>query len=800
MKNGGFIKSKIKKYLIFAIILLAFALIPSDASALWFNSSWMSVRPITINTTVNLTSHNFQLNVTPQYSCNPNFEDIRITSIDNTTTRPYYISSYVSGLWANLLFRGNATTSNGTQAYLWCGNPLAANISNSSSIAFFSRINNTQYSGATWVDIFNTTLIGENDNTTVVNISAYRWKNSAGNAIYTRVLINGINGSVWGGIGDNVWTYGNETRYINSSSVVVMQAYVATGAVFNVSNISVNSLTITPAPALSLGAEEFSYDNKPIITSPTTTTYYTANQTLNFTVTGINATYPCWKTVDSATTPIGNVANNTANASILTLNNSAHTVSVTCYGGSPSANITTTVMPTVIYSELRAKNAVGGAAINTFTANFSSSSSSTILYTTTGLIQTPLDALPQGAVNLTVTADGFGQNNTLAYAINSTSFFNTSVYMQPASVTINVFDEKSPATPIYSNITFANSTASKTWNNISALSQSYSNLTLGDTTITVASAGYEARYYYLTITPQTLVNMSAYLLATASGQTVRWHIVTNTESAIPNVLVTGQRYISGVYVTATQGKTDTSGTATLFQDPTATYQMVFTHPDYNTVSSIIQPSSTDYKVYLSASTIINYTALYDDITVEFSPLGYIPNNATNQTFSFKITSSKSTLEYFGINLSFNGTLLGASEVSTSPSGGTVYVYSPLNQTGAYTVNGYFKKNSYDFTILTKKYINAVIANSNTSIISVLTSMNSTNVNDNGGMGSKSQGLIAIFITAVVAGSVSSYSKTGGSILGLMMLAFFTFVLSWFPAGIFFITVLGVIAVLYVMRY
>ncbi len=284
--------------------------------------------------------------------------------------------------------------------------------------------------------------------------------------------------------------------------------------------------------------------------------------------------------------------------------------------------------------------------------------------------------MPQGSVNLTITSDGFGANSTIFYTINDTSFFNTSVNMAPSSVSIYVFDEKSLSAMTF-NVTFTNSTMSKTWTNITNLSQSYSNLTLGDTTITVSSAGYTTRNYYLTINSQTLENISAYLLQTGLGQTVRFHIVTTSETAISDVLTVAQKLIGSTYETVEEAKSDSSGTATMFLDPTVTYQMVFSHPSYQTMSTSVEPSGTDYKVYLSSTSTINLTYPYGDVGITLLPSQRNLVNLTSQAFNLTLNTSIGTLSNWGWNITSGTTSLYSNNFSTT-TGGTDSVTLNLN--------------------------------------------------------------------------------------------------------------------------
>ncbi len=102
----------------------------------------------------------------------------------------------------------------------------------------------------------------------------------------------------------------------------------------------VRAITATEPTQGAFAGEENPYSFSFSVASPSTATYYVSNVTLNFTVSGANASFPCWSRIDSVVSSLGSIANNTPSVSTLTLTNGAHSVNVTCYGGSPAGNTT----------------------------------------------------------------------------------------------------------------------------------------------------------------------------------------------------------------------------------------------------------------------------------------------------------------------------------------------------------------------------------------------------------------------------------------------------------------------------
>lgn len=77
------------------------------------------------------------------------------------------------------------------------------------------------------------------------------------------------------------------------------------------------------------------------IDSPLNQTYWTNNITLNFTVSGNQSAYPCWRGIDTSNmTYVGNITNNTAYVEYMDLGVGSHYVNVTCENEETVKNFT----------------------------------------------------------------------------------------------------------------------------------------------------------------------------------------------------------------------------------------------------------------------------------------------------------------------------------------------------------------------------------------------------------------------------------------------------------------------------
>lgn len=331
---------------------------------------------------------------------------------------------------------------------------------------------------------------------------------------------------------------------------------------------------------------------------------------------------------------------------------------------------------------------------------------------------------------------------------------------------------------------------------IDALYLDFENVTSGTTTIRInapeAWGIYSARDYYFYFTASSANTLNAYLLKDSLASSATYITLNSLESAIENVLITVNKYISGAYVEVSQKKTDGSGTALLLLDPTNTYQFVFTHSEYETLTKTLTPALSSYKIYLSQSTSINFTALYDDIYYNILPISPILDNCTAQAFNFTIISTNSSLEYQGMNITYNGTMYFSNHVTGSPAGSTINATLNIhNWTDTFTLTAYFKKSGYDEQIINKTYR---VYRTDPQGYTIYEAIQNAN-NDIAGFGMFAFGIIAIILTAISIAIILPYSVPGSAIVGLVVLGTLTYI-NWFSWPLYFLVCLVTVSILY----
>jgi len=268
-------------------------------------------------------------------------------------------------------------------------------------------------------------------------------------------------------------------------------------------------------------------------------------------------------------------------------------------------------------------------------------------------------------------------------------------------------------------------------------------------------------------------NNTCYLLKTSASTVVRIRTLSYGDISIPNALINVSRSFSGIPQIIDMQYTDITGTATFYLDSTSSYTFTITASGFNTVSTSFQPSSSDYRIYLSAANMTGLTYLYQNVSVSFTPLQENLNiSPVNQTLSFTIADASSALEWYGFDLWYNNTRVGHQN-TTGAAGGTLSFSVNTSQYSgalAIVVKGFFKKTGYDELFVAKGYGLAELSAGPFSILANAMRISQlTNFNIGPFLG-----ILALLITAVATGAIAgTTSFVGGGALALGLMGMFT---------------------------
>jgi hypothetical protein len=130
-----------------------------------------------------------------------------------------------------------------------------------------------------------------------------------------------------------------------------------------------------------------------------------------------------------------------------------------------------------------------------------------------------------------------------------------------------------------------------------------------------------------------------------------------------------------------------------FMDPLVTYGVYASKAGYNSVSTSVTPSLSDYKLYMTSTESMNVSTQFSDIYWNITPTcGGIYNGSTQ--FIYYIHSSNNSLFNYGLNISLNGTTYVAN--GTNSAGGFVNITLNLTPYPMYPINitYWFNKTGY----------------------------------------------------------------------------------------------------------
>ncbi len=414
--------------------------------------------------------------------------------------------------------------------------------------------------------------------------------------------------------------------------------------------------------------------------------------------------------------------------------------------------------------------------------------------------------------NNTVTTRSLGQyssdlhNMTISCDTDETILSHSVFRTTNNFIKIRALDEKTPSTSILFNVTITNGTTSFTSNNNNLFFENCTNsaLPVGSLIISTSSENYTSRNSFnnLACSSGNPIDITQYLLQSSDSLIVRFHLVTVQDTPIVGATVTAFRSIGGAVTLVEQATSDSSGTATLNLDSTASYTIEASHSQFIDSNSTIQPSSQDFTiVMLSTTAETPATEQLTNITYSITPQGNV-TDITNELFDFTINSFDDSLQWFFFNVSHDDVELFTGNNTASASGGnltTVQDLSSLEKDKKVVVVAMFRKSGVDFefTITNSYFIGNTSQTVGTDLISISNSLRTSLGLDDDNNNKMFIGVIIIFLSAIGA-SIAGASGSGmlsliiigmGIFLGLMSFGVMTVV-------IFTIMVLAFLAIVF----
>lgn len=403
-----------------------------------------------------------------------------------------------------------------------------------------------------------------------------------------------------------------------------------------------------------------------------------------------------------------------------------------------------------------------------------------------------------------------GYNDTFeTLEFNPSSEYDKIFYLWRSGLILNVFDEIT-GEKLRFNAQIFNQTYSLSFENVEKIDKQWNELPNGFVTIRIWNESYmegsyeyryPERYYYITMNPYTYLNMSGYLLRNDYGVNV--FVVTKDPSmqSEPSVLVSAMKFIDNSWKTVAQILTDNQGQGYLYLHFNYPHKIKAEKENLKKLIEYYLPTSAlplEIKLESDLSQVSNVSTLkyvFDYLTVGFKPKDYYLKENQTYLFEFLVSSSKGNLEEYGMNITYNGTILYSKRINDNPSGGIIDVYvNTQNKTGKIEVIAWFKTSELEEPYVIKRnYFIASYPNFGFSVKEMVNQVNQSGLSDT------SKKLIALFVSFFVALGVGRINVLGGGIAFVLALAFFAYFgwFDWLTLGL-----IGIVsfAIIYLKQY
>lgn len=269
--------------------------------------------------------------------------------------------------------------------------------------------------------------------------------------------------------------------------------------------------------------------------------------------------------------------------------------------------------------------------------------------------------------------------------------------------------------------------------------------------------------------------VDAYSLDMDRGVFCTFSTVNSFGSLIPSAIISAYRYdvAKGASVIIEQAITDSLGKAVLFLEPGIGYNVITTSGTLTNTIMLTPGLTCTVPITLTQLNpnvpIQNYQQWYNDIFVKVQP-----SNGYNTNISFdinlSITSANSTLNYFGWQITQNGTVVDTVNITGSPAGGNINYTATIN--GTYQMIYWFQSGSYT-EVRSSTFIYYLNPTSQFQTAGQI-------INAGQFMSPFGFYIVALLLATIAGGYMARYSLEGGGLVALAVLWGFTFL---YPDGV-----------------
>lgn len=314
----------------------------------------------------------------------------------------------------------------------------------------------------------------------------------------------------------------------------------------------------------------------------------------------------------------------------------------------------------------------------------------------------------------------------------------------------------------------------------------------GQVSISADVSGYYNRTRVDFINNGSPINYTQFLLPVSNPNNawVTFTAVSPSFSPISNALVTVSKSIGGVQRIIATGYSDSSGSFKIVLDQLSTY---FVNASYGGISSgdmtIVTPSGSYNLIIQSAPWNVSWTTALTNVTVSLSPFEMFYNDS-NTTVVFNVSSSDSKLVLYGLNVTVNSSSgsLVFNQTGSTASGGSISGFLTFNATNQswdlFATYYWVRSDGLVFN-------NTVMFHKAPTVLTQYSLVHFFGVVKTAGFGEFGLAFMAIVITLFVAGFITKFNPTFGSLAAIILLGMFAY---WEWINIYLATLFGLFGV------
>jgi hypothetical protein len=366
-------------------------------------------------------------------------------------------------------------------------------------------------------------------------------------------------------------------------------------------------------------------------------------------------------------------------------------------------------------------------------------------------------------------------------------------YFNSVNITFRDADTNSLVSNV--NVTVVNAT-STTLYTVTGSNLFLNGLGNGNHTITAIASDYESSTRILELTQQEN-NLTMYL-HDSDNVLSRQFIVkdVNTQQTLGGTVLQFNKTIGSNIITVTELTTDFTGQVVVNLNPVNTYGILAKHTNYDPKFISLQPVLSSYIITLGVFVQPDFETTTDNLEYSIDPVYSILHQNETYEFNFSIDSYLGELDYWGMNVTHNGT--EQSIFSTDADGGKAFinVTTAINTTAILSLNVtyFWGHQTYGPQQLDKKYWVYPETPTNNTIGAVFAAFTEGLDTDSDNLGLVVGIIVTLSIIALL-GMLISFGVTDIDLLSFVAIVFLAF---WSMVGMFSWLLWSMFAIPYIL--